>query len=102
MVHGDIKPDNVLVTDSCEAALCDFGLARTIQEMSTGLTTTGRAIGAKGFVPPEHRDCEGPVEMTSRSDVFAFGGLTLHVSWSSASRCATCIANSGHAVLTRY
>lgn len=30
MVHCDIKPDNVLVSDRCDSSLCDFGIARHV------------------------------------------------------------------------
>ncbi|KAG9038145.1 hypothetical protein FRB95_002585 [Tulasnella sp. JGI-2019a] len=74
VVHGDIKPDNMLVNDAGEAAFCDFGLAR-IQELRTGLTTSGYGQGGKGYLAPELLDGEGK---TKASDVFAFGGLILH------------------------
>ncbi|KAG9008083.1 hypothetical protein FRB94_013740 [Tulasnella sp. JGI-2019a] len=78
VVHGDIKPDNVLVNDNNEASLCDFGLARMIQEMKTGLTTSGQGQGGKGFIAPELLDCEEGEKKTTESDVYAFGGLILH------------------------
>ncbi|KAG9038147.1 hypothetical protein FRB95_002587 [Tulasnella sp. JGI-2019a] len=74
VVHGDIKPDNMLVNDAGEAAFCDFGLAR-IQEPRTGLTTSAHGQGGKGYLAPELLDGEGK---TKASDVFAFGGLILH------------------------
>lgn len=79
VVHGDIKPDNVLVNDSREASLCDFGLARFIQEMRTGLTTSGQGQGGKGYIAPELLDCEEYEKKTMESDVYAVGGLILHV-----------------------
>ncbi|KAG9038142.1 hypothetical protein FRB95_002582 [Tulasnella sp. JGI-2019a] len=75
VVHGDIKCDNVLVSDEGEAAFCDFGLARIIQELRMGLTTSGYGQGRKGYLEPELLDGEGK---TKASDVFAFGGLILH------------------------
>lgn len=80
VVHGDIKPDNVLVNDTEEASLCDFGLARIIQEMRTGLTTSGQGQGGKGFTAPELLDCEDGQQKSTESDVYAFGGLILSVS----------------------
>lgn len=81
VVHGDIKPDNVLVNDSDEASLCDFGLARFVQDMKTGLTTSGQGQGGKGFTAPELLDCEeGGGKKTTESDVYAFGSLMLNVS----------------------
>ena len=30
--HRDIKPSNILATENCEISLCDFGLARQIED----------------------------------------------------------------------
>jgi len=35
VLHRDIKPANILITNTCLAKLCDFGLARTIFEVSS-------------------------------------------------------------------
>lgn len=32
IVHRDIKPSNILATENCEICLCDFGLARKIED----------------------------------------------------------------------
>lgn len=32
LIHRDVKPSNVLVNESCEAKLCDFGLVRSIDD----------------------------------------------------------------------
>ncbi|KAG8873415.1 hypothetical protein FRB98_009024 [Tulasnella sp. 332] len=79
VVHGDIKPDNVLVNNDEEASLCDFGLARFVQELKTGLTTSRQGQGGKGFTAPELLDCEeGGEKKTTESDVYAFGSLMLY------------------------
>ena len=31
MIHRDLKPSNILVKSNCDLALCDFGLARSIE-----------------------------------------------------------------------
>jgi len=43
VIHGDLKPHNVLISDQGTAQLCDFGLARTVGELSKSgeATTTG-------------------------------------------------------------
>ena len=42
LVHRDVKPSNILVTDNDFAYLIDFGIARAAGE--TGLTSTGATI----------------------------------------------------------
>lgn len=66
LVHRDVKPSNVLVTNSDFAYLIDFGIARTIGE--TGLTATGSAIGTWAYMAPERFGAGRP---DARSDVYA-------------------------------
>jgi len=73
--HGDIKPTNVLVTSPEEAEICDFGLARVVGALNTGLTTSGQGQGSRGFEAPELLDVDGHQSLAA--DVFAFAGLVL-------------------------
>ncbi|KAG8917130.1 kinesin motor protein cin8, partial [Tulasnella sp. 417] len=74
--HGDIKPQNIIVRDNLEAALCDFGISRVIlkDEEHSGLTTSLVCSGTKGFQPKEILE-EGPP--TTAADVYAFAGVIL-------------------------
>ncbi|CEG36844.1 cmgc mapk protein kinase [Plasmopara halstedii] len=38
VLHRDLKPSNILVNSDCDLKLCDFGLARGIQGLDSGLT----------------------------------------------------------------
>ncbi|KAG9025147.1 hypothetical protein FS837_005065, partial [Tulasnella sp. UAMH 9824] len=78
--HADIKPENVLINDWCEAALSDFGLSRVLLglEESSGLTTTGVVRGTLRYMAGElHIDEKRRLNL--ETDVFAFGGLILTV-----------------------
>jgi serine/threonine protein kinase len=51
LVHRDVKPSNILVTDDDFAYLIDFGIARAAGE--AGLTSTGSTIGTWAYMAPE-------------------------------------------------
>jgi serine/threonine protein kinase len=61
LVHRDVKPSNVLVTDDDFAYLIDFGIAQDVNR--TGLTGTGTVIGTWSYMAPERMtsvDVSGP------------------------------------------
>ena len=51
LIHRDVKPSNILITDRDFAYLIDFGLARTAGE--PGLTTAGSTLGTMAYMAPE-------------------------------------------------
>ncbi|KAG8990686.1 hypothetical protein FRB90_001663 [Tulasnella sp. 427] len=77
IIHGDIKPQNVMIQDNEDAALCDFGISRIQMAFDehSGLTTSERTSGTIGYMAKEIIVEEG--DQTPSSDVYAFGGLTL-------------------------
>jgi serine/threonine protein kinase len=68
ILHRDVKPSNVLLTEDGTAALADFGLARTAD--STRLTAEGQVVGTPHYLAPEV--IEGR-DATSATDVYALG-----------------------------
>jgi serine/threonine-protein kinase len=66
LVHRDVKPANILVTDADFAYLADFGIAHT--EGDSAVTLVGMAVGSYIYMAPERFDV-GPV--TGRADVYS-------------------------------
>ncbi|KAG8908157.1 hypothetical protein FRB99_008700 [Tulasnella sp. 403] len=72
--HGDIKAVNVLINKECRAVLCDFGLAKTMENMPSGLTTsTFNQAGTLSYESPEL--LLGTSLRVRESDVWAWGCL---------------------------
>jgi hypothetical protein len=66
LVHRDVKPRNVLVDDSGDGYLADFGLIRTAS--GPDLTRGGAYVGTLDYVSPEQIRGEA---VTARSDLYA-------------------------------
>jgi serine/threonine-protein kinase len=72
IVHRDIKPDNVLVTDDGAVKVLDFGIARLRERVGGPDTQSGMTMGTIGYMPPEQaRGTPGAIE--ARSDLWAVG-----------------------------
>jgi eukaryotic-like serine/threonine-protein kinase len=71
VVHRDIKPDNIMITQSSEVKVADFGLARLAGDGDgVELTRVGITMGTPLYMSPEQ--VEGRT-LDHRSDIYSFG-----------------------------
>ena len=68
LVHCDIKPHNILMTDDGHAKIADFGIARAVTEST--MTYSGNIIGSVHYFSPEQ--AKGGA-ITPKSDVYSLG-----------------------------
>ncbi|KAJ7362568.1 kinase-like domain-containing protein [Mycena albidolilacea] len=88
IVHGDLRGNNILISDEHHACLSDFGLATTIREDNTDTTagplasSSNRGGSMRWFAPelivPEQFGCERFVR-TRATDVYAFACVCIEL-----------------------
>lgn len=70
VVHRDIKPGNVMVTDAGQVKVMDFGIARAVSDSSSTVAETTAIIGTAAYFSPEQAKGE-PVD--ARADLYSTG-----------------------------
>jgi serine/threonine protein kinase len=71
VVHRDVKPANILINESGQALLSDFGILKLIETDETqGLTGTGKIVGTPSYMSPEQ--IRGG-QIDGRSDIYSLG-----------------------------
>ncbi|XP_047085904.1 putative wall-associated receptor kinase-like 16, partial [Lolium rigidum] len=74
VLHGDIKPANILLDENCLPKISDFGIARLLSTGDAQHTET--VIGPIGYMDPLYINSG---KLTPKSDVYSFGVVLLEI-----------------------
>jgi eukaryotic-like serine/threonine-protein kinase len=70
LLHRDVKPANILVTQDDVVKLSDFGIARAVSEHTLGVTQPGMVMGSVAYISPEQAQGK---DLDERSDLYSVG-----------------------------
>ena len=70
IIHRDVKPANIMISNAGAVKVMDFGIARAIADSGNSVTQTAAVIGTAQYLSPEQARGE---RVDARSDVYSLG-----------------------------
>ena len=77
ILHRDLQPGNILLDESGEPMVSDFGLAKWLDQTSD-LTRTLETLGTPGYIAPEQTECPAD-KLTCAADVYSLGAIGFYL-----------------------
>jgi serine/threonine-protein kinase len=72
IIHRDIKPGNIMLTEFGDVKVMDFGIARAMDDIGATMTSTWNVVGTAQYLSPEQATGEAS---DLRSDIYSVGCL---------------------------
>ena len=70
IVHRDIKPSKIFITDDNQVRICDLGLAKSMTDDTMDLTGAGFTVGTPDYISPEQAAGD---DLDYRADMYSLG-----------------------------
>ena len=77
LIHRDVKPKNIMLTEEGVAKLADMGLAREAEDQAAAQMEAGRAYGTPYYIAPEQ--IRGELDIDYRADIYSLGATLYHM-----------------------
>ena len=77
LIHRDVKPKNIILTNHNVAKLTDLGLARDASDTAAAESEAGKAYGTPYYISPEQ--IRGDIDIDARADIYSLGATLYHM-----------------------
>jgi len=77
LIHRDVKPKNIILTNQGIAKLTDLGLARDADDKQAAESEAGKAYGTPYYISPEQ--IRGDLDIDFRADIYSLGATLYHL-----------------------
>ena len=71
LIHRDVKPKNIMISNSGAVKLADMGLARGMSDIEAAQSEEGKAYGTPYYIAPEQ--IRGKIDIDGRADIYGLG-----------------------------